>query len=591
MMIPDEKCTSVESWLIDTLFVPGQEPWNIDPTPEPEMSPAIKQDIEQQVRAELMQAQAADWAVSQSDVAMRLKELVEKAKERIGEEARKNDAKAETVVKDKLEESGWKNAMLESIDDLSTYPAAFIAGPVYRVKPTLKWDQSGNPIVERSPQMEFEWVSSHDIYPSPNSKGIDDGWLFRRHRLTRSQLYNMIGVQGYDEASIRTVLEDHGRGGLSDWLMVSGDSERKRLENRDSVLWDPDSRIDALQWWGSVQGLYLLEAGMDPGQIPDPLAEYNAELWLIGNCAIKCELNGDPLGRKGIYKTCFRNVAGSFWGKSPCDIITDKVDACNAAARSLLNNMAIASGPQVGVDQSKNPGGHDYSKMHPWKVWNFDLSDDPGTRLPLWFFQPNALVNELMGVYQQFSSECDNVLGIPKYASGSDSSTGALDTATGVSILQNNLLRGIKRIVTQIDKGWIEPSVRRVRDDMLLYDRKEELLRGDCKLVASGASAMVAREQNQVRRNEFLQLLLNPTIAQIAGPLPIIEVLRSIALGIDIDMGRSLPTKEQILQQQQAQQQAAMMQQTAQAGGQVQQVKPAQVNGAGNKVSGQDFKR
>lgn len=580
MSLPDEKCSSLESWLEDILFVPGQEPWTTDTTPMPDISPTIKMQIAQQVTQEATLLLRTGQQLTKEMIQQRLEQLQEMAEEIAQEKARKIEAKVEMQIKDALVESGWKDALKEAVQDLATHPAGFIAGPIYRKKPSLTWDQTGRAVVADAIKAEWEWVSAFDIYPSPHSTRIETGWLFRRHRLTRDYLYSLIGTEGFDDDVIRHVLYEHGTGGLADWLAISGDTERKRLENRDQDLWDPDTRIDALQFWCSVPGLMLLQAGMDPQKIPDPVAEYHAEIWMIGNYLIKCTLNDSPLGKVPIYKASFREVAGSFWGKGPCDVIFDKVDVANASARALVNNMAIASGPQVGVDVSKNPGGHDYRSIYPWKVWQFDMEQAEGSRPPIWFFQPNALTQELLGVYDKFSQEIDYQLGIPRFATGANERGGMAGTATGASMLQGNAMKGIKRVVANIDKGWIVPSINRMREDLLLYRPTKEMLMCDIRLVATGATSMVAKEQQQVRRNEFLQILLHPYVMQTAGPEPMLEVLRAVANGVDIDLSRAIPTREQMIQAQAVQQQ--------QIGNANQPPKGRAVNGAGDVANGRD---
>jgi hypothetical protein len=51
MMLPDEKCNAAEAWIEDIL---GDEPFGTSPTPVPEVSDPQKQQIENQVRAEVM---------------------------------------------------------------------------------------------------------------------------------------------------------------------------------------------------------------------------------------------------------------------------------------------------------------------------------------------------------------------------------------------------------------------------------------------------------------------------------------------------------------------------------------------------------
>jgi len=62
------------------------------------------------------------------------------------------------------------------------------------------------------------------------------------------------------------------------------------------VQQNPSELIDALQYWGSVQGQLLLDWGLTEEEIPDPLMDYPIEGWVVGHWVIKAAINPDPLG-------------------------------------------------------------------------------------------------------------------------------------------------------------------------------------------------------------------------------------------------------------------------------------------------------
>jgi len=588
MMLPDEKCNAAEAWIEDIL---GDEPFGTKPTPVPDLSPQQRQAIENQVRMEVAQElQISGIMPTQEAVMQRGREILEEVKAHVAEQAKRTEIQVEQKIKDLVVESGWSDALKSSITDIVTHPAGFLKGPIFRKKKDLAWGPDGTPVVQDIIAMEWESPSPLDIYPAPTSTKIGDGYLFEKHRLTRSDLVAMMGVDGFDDTAIRQVLTEYGNGGLNNWIYMDNETERARLESRDYESHDPDGKIHALQFWGNVQGLMLLEYGIDPSMVEDPISEYSAEIWLIGRYVIKAELNGDPLGRPPYYKAHFRDKKGSFWGMGLPEVIEDIVDMCNASARNLANNMAMASGPMVGVDASAKIPGVDYENMRPWKIWPFDLTNSQGTRPPIWFFQPNVMVNELMAVYEKFSAEADNKSGVPKYMYGGENRGGAADTASGMSMMMSNASKAIKKIIHNIDVGIIEPSIRRLHQTIMLYYPDPIYFQGDIKFVAKGSTSMIAKEQMQIRRGEFLKLIMNPVLAQIVGQGGIAEVARSIADGLDMDVDDVVPTKEELVQRQAVQQQ--MMQQQAQQQAALPQSggKPQPTNPAGDRAGGQDFR-
>jgi len=601
MMLTDEKCAAATAWITDILFPADDKPWGIKPTPVPELSPEhtveIKQRLAQSTQLELSQElnmqiqggaitsreQAQQWLLQAMQV--RAGEIAEELRHEMSQASKEANSKIETKLEDIIDEAEWGSAVRECIDDIVTFPAGVLKGPVLRRRKKLKWkeQQQGPPIeVKEEISLEFNRVSPFDIYPLPNSKKPSDG-LIERHSLTRNDLQAMIDVEGYNKEAINLVLQEYGRYGAVSWLNVGQDYTRQALEDRPREDRSPETRIDALQFWGSCQGLMLLEYGIDPERIQDPLAEYQVEVWLVDRYVIKAEINGDPLGRVPYHFASFRNRNGSIWGAGVPELIKDSQDACNASARNLINNMAIASGPQVTYDVSQLPAGTQMPELRPWQKWPIDgknsIAGSQG-RPPVSFFAPPSMAADLMRVYEFFSDQADTKTGIPKYSYGSrQGGSGALSTASGFSMMMNNATRGIKNVVRNIDKGITKPSIEMTHQWALLYSNDPEYYSGDIKIIARGSNALIAKEQTAVRRNEFLQVAVNPAVLQVIGMNGLAEVLRGIVAGMDFPSDDIVPSKQEMQRKQEV---ATQQAQQAQKG--------VATDGAGAVQGGRDAK-
>ena len=585
MMLTNIKCRAAESWITDILFPAGDKPWGIDPTPIPEIDPETEDAL-----AGFVQQEAQQWMIQAGQVLPpeavqeRFRQLKDDLQKRLKEEAEKIAARMESKIEDQVVQGGWEKAMREVIKDVVTYPAGILKGPLVRRRKTLKWEQDADgrwqPVAGYEYRLEWYRVAPFDIYPSPSSKGINDGYLFERHRLRRSDLVAMKGVPGYSNEAIDLVLEQYGRNGLRDWLWR--DQERAHLEKRPNEWLNYDDTMDALEFWGSVSGRLLIDWGMDPSKIDDPNREYEINAWMIGNYVIRAVLNDDPLGERPYFKASFEEIPGAFWGMGVPELMKDLQDICNAAARSLVNNMAISSGPQVEVHTDRVPIGEDITSVYPWKVWQ-TLSDPHGTNNPaVRFHNPQSNARVLMEVYKHFSALADEYTGIPKYAYGEGGgSGGAAGTASGLSMLMSAAARGIKQVISNLDKP-IEGSIRRTYYFNMLYD-EDQSIKGDLKVVAKGSSSLVAKEQQMIRRNEFLAQTNNPTDMQIMGIEGRAALLRESVKSFDIPVDDVIPDKETIMMKTRAAMQAEM------AAAQQQQPPAGQtLDPAGNPVSGQD---
>lgn len=565
MLLTSNKCRSAAAWLREAL---ADMPWACEPTPIPDIDDNSKQVIMEYAQSELEKVMSLGVFPSQAEVQEFMISVRDQIYAKMLEIAKDRAERMTEKMKDQLHEGGFDDAMDEFIDDLVTFPAAILKGPVVRIRPQLKWvvGRDGKPSVVTQDAFKLEWerVDPFDIYPAPDATTVDDGYLIERHRLSRQDLVDLREVQGYSAPAINMVLENYGRGGNIN--LTATDSERRVAEGKSYGLNDnPSGLIEALQFWGSVQGKMLLDWGVSEKEVEDPLADYHVEVWLVDEWVIKATVNPDPLHRKPYYKTSWECIPGSFWGKSIPDLCADTQAVCNAAARALVNNMSLSSGPQVAYDVSRLPTGENLTQLYPWKVWQFKDLGNGGSVQPISFFQPQSNAAELMGIYDRFALLADEYTGIPRYMTGDGASAGAGRTASGMQMLMTNAGKSIKNVVASIDR-ILKPAIERLYFYNMMYLDDLEL-KGDVNIVAKGAYALVQKQQQQQRQNEILSMVAaNPVLSQIAGPEGIAYLFREIVktTGIDVDkLVPDLPILRARMAMEQQQQQQAMMQQQA----------------------------
>jgi hypothetical protein len=545
MMITEVKCRAAESWLRDILLDSGSPPWDLAPTPIPDLAPGQKKAIEGEFAQQVMQlvqrtGQAPDMAQMRE-----LREMVaQDYRFALLREAQTRADKMKVRIQDQFAQGGWEQAFNDFITDLVTYPAAFVKGPIVRRQRALGWEQSPTgatvvkPIERLAP--EYERVDPFYIYPEPGITNINDGYLFEYHPLTRMALADLIGVPGYDEDAIRKVLEiGNGQSWINEDMELLKDEEERKYY----AYMRPTEVFDALEFWGKVSGEMLREWGMSDEDVPDPAREYDANVWVVGNYVIKAVLNYDPLGEKPYTKTSFIKCPGAFWGKGIPKIIEDLQAVCNAAARALVNNMGIASGPQVEINLERIPPNEDITALSPWKIWQ--VTNDPvGSSAPaVRFTQPDSRATELMAVYEKFSRLADDHSGIPAYIYGDLNVQGAGRTSSGLSMLMGAAGKGIRQVVMHIDSDVVKPIVLRQFVYNMRYD-PDESIKGDVEVLAKGAVNLAVKETVNVRRIEFLNATANPIDAEILGRDGRSAILREIAKGLQMPVEDVVPSRE-----------------------------------------------
>ena len=510
-----------------------------------------------------------------------LKKVSEETKEELRRESQKMADDMSDKIHDQLIEGGFYDALPDLIKDIVNSKAGIIKGPVYRKERIKKIEidpQTGRLAknIEERIIPTYERRSPFNIYPAPDSTGINDGYLFDVIYLSRRDLYDLIGLEGYDEIAIRQVLHEFDMGQLNNWLFIDNTVVTMSgvdNPNMPGTIW---GKVQGLEFWGDVVGSRLLEYGLTPEEIPDPDDSYPICAWVINGHVIKAMLNYDEFGKKPFSKTSFEKIPDKFWGRSLPEVIADSQQICNASVRAMLYNLSVASGPQVELDIDRV--NDNSPTIIPWKVWkstNEQMQSGPAIR----FYQPKMVTTDLLNVYTIFSKIIDEHSGIPAYSHGSATIGGAGSTASGFQMLLNQSARGIKQLIKSIDIDIIQPVLER-QYEYNIEDEDLYALVGDFRIVALGYTMFSSKEAQAMRKLELLPLLANPIDMQIMGLEGRKKLLQDALDSLGIDSYGIIPPDQPI----QAQPPAAASNQPPPQG-------PAALDAAGNPVVGQDTRQ
>lgn len=533
------------SWLRDVVLPQGGRPFSTEPTPVPELSPDITETIVAQTLQEAaMNAQMSGVPVPPAMIEARARAHSDDARKRLKQEADLRNSRMEKKIDDRFIEGGYYTALDECLTDVVSLKGGFVKGPVVNKVKMLSWVQDGGAwttkVEEKSTTVYYR-VSPLDLYPAPDSKCVDDGYLFERIPYRRRDLFAMIGEKGYDEKRIRAALEEYERGFD---LNLTYDQQREDAEGNNQYQDSPDKSIDALEFYGSVKGKWLLDWGMDRAQVPDPDREYEITATKVGRFIIRCILNDDPLGKRPYGAAYYHKPNSGFWGQGIPYIIRDLQAMVSACARAIANNCAIASMPMAEVEMDRLAEGEEVKNIAPGRIFqtksNAGGSPGPAVR----FFMPPVAVTAMMEVYKYFSALASQYSGIPSYEQGVNPKGGAAGTASGLSMLMNATTRQFKATVASVD-NITEGAVTRTYNYEMQYG-DDPSIKGDIKFKALGVSAILVKEQMQMRRAEFLAASNNPVDMSIIGPEGRAEVLRTVVDGLDLP--DVVPEKEALLQ-------------------------------------------
>jgi hypothetical protein len=537
------KCRGATAMLRD-IYLAGERPWFVEPTPHPTLPEDITQSVFELVNLEMQGLQQAGQPVDEQMMKERIEQLTKAAQKAGLKQAKEAADEATNYLDDMLVEGGFYDSFVEFLHNLTVFPFAFMKGPVVKMATDVRWE-NGEAVVKDVPKMYWVTPSPFDVYWQSGARRFLDSDVIEHIRLSRADLNSLIGIPGYDEDAIRSVLQQFGDGGLSDWLDYT-DTERAHLESREDPHHNFSDLIDTLEFHGKIQGHMLLDYGFGEDEVPDPDLDYFCTAWLIDHYIIKLQLDPNPRKRHPYYMTSFEKIPGSIVGHGIPEILDDIQDVANATLRSLVNNLSIASGPQVVINDDRVAPTSDSDELYPWKRWH-TLNDPMGSAEPaVNFYQPSSNSQELLQVYQQMTVIADEISSIPRYMTGSAAGQqGAGRTSSGLSMLMQNAGKVLQSVAANIDADIFSPLLQKLYDTVLLTDESGKV-KGDESIRVRGVVFANQRETERARMLEFLQLSANPIDSQIIGPEGRANLLREVADRLGLDHVSIVPDESEV---------------------------------------------
>jgi len=521
------KCRGATA-LLRNVYMNSDRAWTLEPTADPQIRDSVDQNIKKLVMSEVAAVNQTGQIVDQHSLADRMEGLYDAAKLTERRKAIEEAQEAQRKIDDMLEQGNFYQALTDFLVDLPIYKHAIIKGPITRNLTTLKWEKN-KPVAKVDARFFWDRVSPWDVWFTPGATNITNTDVFERQRLSVNDLYSMIGIQGYRSQDIRDIISQYEAKGYQEWIQLF-DYERAYMEGRNNIL--DDTFINAIEFHGFVLGRYLKAFNVDG--VTDDERPYFITAWMVDKRIFKVMMNPSPRQRVPYYVTSFDKTPGSITGNGIPALANDITDVMNATLRSLVNNISISSGPQVMIDRDLMGPSQDDS-LYPWKRWSYISDPANPNRKPVDFYQPTSNAQELISVFDKFSTMLDDVSTIPRYLTGGGGTAGAGRTASGLSMLINNANKTLQNVADNIDNDIMRPLLTQLYDYIMLTD-DTGMLRGDENVVVDGVRQASKQEQDMTRQLEFLQLINNPTYQSLIGPGETARILQSVAdnLGMEV---------------------------------------------------------
>jgi hypothetical protein len=551
------KVLAAFSRITDLLFQPGQKFFSIEPTPVSKQ-PLVEQELTEQAALEIMQAaEVVDPGLVDDLIVARLEEL----KEEIAMETERRVENMEEAILDQAVESNLEGKMKDAIMEQVIFGTGAMKAGTLRIEKDHRWikgEEGFNLIYEESAFPEMEAVSVFDLYPDPHATSMDDlRDLFRRHIISRQEFRDLKDFPGFNEDLINECIEMNPDGNHDE---AQHEKDRRQIANVNDRS-SETNKFELLEYWGSLNGYDLQEAGVEFSDDDDLGQEYHANVWVVDGKVIKAQLNPLPGGIIPYFIFPYEKNPHAFWGTGVPRMMRDSQATMNAATRIYLDNVALSSGPMVEVNTDIMASGEDPTELYPWRVFLREGGD--GNQPMVRFYQPQSNSPALVSVIELFRRFADETTALPSYTHGQTQSS-LNRTATGISILMSNANIVLKSVIKNIDDYLTKPMIRSLYDWNMTWNENENV-KSDMRIVAKGSTALIQKEVQSQRLLQFLSLINNPMDAQMVDRE---KLLTDIAKSLDIDPEEVIKSQKEIMDEQ-ALQQAII---ASQQGGQVDQV-------------------
>ena len=551
------KVLAAFSRITDLLFQPGQKFFSIEPTPVSKQ-PLVEQQLTEQAALEIMQAaEVVDPGLVDDLIVARLDEL----KQEIKEETDRRVDNMEEAILDQAVESNLEGKMKDAIMEQVIFGTGAMKAGTLRIDKDHKWvkgEEGFQLIYEESAFPEMEAVSVFDLYPDPHATSMDDlRDLFRRHIVSRQEFRDLKDFPGFNADLINECIEMNPEGNHDE---AQHEKDRRQIANVNDRS-SETNKFELLEYWGSLNGYDLQDAGVEFGEDDDLAQEYHANVWIVDGKVIKAQLNPLPGGIIPYFIFPYEKNPHAFWGTGVPRMMRDSQATMNAATRIYLDNVALSSGPMVEVNTDIMASGEDPTELYPWRVFLREGGD--GNQPMVRFYQPQSNSPALVSVIELFRRFADETTALPSYTHGQTQSS-LNRTATGISILMSNANIVLKSVIKNIDDYLTKPMIRSLYDWNMTWNENENV-KSDMRIVAKGSTALIQKEVQSQRLLQFLSLINNPMDAQMIDRE---KLLTDIAKSLDIDPEEVIKSQKEIMDEQ-ALQQAII---ASQQGGQIDQV-------------------
>lgn len=505
------KCISVVSRIMNLMFPGTEKNWQLGASPNAEMRIEDVHEAVTRMQKKLTVEGGQPPEIDEMMVQAAVNELAaDRAKH------------LEVWIEDQLEEIGGDQTLdyvslnRQVLKSGVMFGLGLLHGPFVRADKFTAWglDEGGKPTPRENTSFKpmYEFLSVWDFYPDMSAKTFAqmDGYFLRKV-MSRAQLRELANRADYFGDVIKSVMTSMPTG---NYKAMSYETLLRNLGVRENVSEvqnaDSGGKYDVRVWHGPISGTYLAGAGISSIPADKMNDDFMAEVWLIDEFVIKCEINSwrkIGIDVNMIHPFVFDEDDTSPVGNGLPNIMRDSQMSICAATRMMLDNASVICGPNLEINTDLMRPDQDLTSIEAYKIW---YREGTGQEAQYPAVRPVAIdghLAELLQTIELFQRFADSETFVGPATGGDNEkkSSEPMRSAVGASMMRSDAALPFKDIVRSFDSFTMS-----VIYSIVQFNKKfnpQAAPEGDYNVVARGATSMIAKEIRGMQLDQLVTTL------------------------------------------------------------------------------------
>ena len=261
--------------------------------------------------------------------------------------AQETSRRMEKLIHDQLLDTNAVSVLRHAIFESVLLGTGIVKGPFNYAKTVHRWDtvdgeKMYSPYNKEVPRIEA--VSCWDFFPDPDATNINDcNYTIERHKLTRTQLRDLVKHPYFDEDAISECLEmgaNYTKEYYED-IIQSYDAQAN---------YDVD-RYEVLEYWGTLDTYLASEIGLEVSNL-SALDEVQINAWICNGKVLRAVLNPFTPERIPYQSVPYEINPYQLFGIGVPENMEDAQLLMNGHVRMAIDNLALAGNLVFDVDEA-----------------------------------------------------------------------------------------------------------------------------------------------------------------------------------------------------------------------------------------------